>query len=101
MKPKTIIFGLIASLVILVLFNNKEEASFWFFGEIRTSKLLILGIFFFLGVIMGGILFRRRRKQPIEIDQLQDGEISGSGEVSPDPYPHLSPEDRNFLGKDD
>ncbi|KGE12809.1 LPXTG cell wall anchor domain-containing protein [Sphingobacterium deserti] len=101
MKPKTIIFGLIAALVILVLFNNKEEASFWFFGEIRTSKLLILGIFFLLGVIMGGILFRRKRKQPNKINELQDEEISGTGEATPDPYAHLSAEDRNFLGKND
>jgi len=101
MKPKTIIFGFLAALVIIVLFNNKEEASFWFFGEIRTSKLLILGIFFFLGIIMGGILFRGKRKKSTKIDELQDDEMIETGETSLDHHSHLSVEDRNFLGKND
>ena len=66
MKPKTIIISVLLALLVIILFNNKEEASFWLFGDIRTSKLLILGIFFLLGVIVGGILFRRKPKHPKE-----------------------------------
>ena len=66
MKPKTIIISVLLALLVIILFNNKEEASFWLFGDIRTSKLLILGIFFLLGVIVGGILFRKKPKHPKE-----------------------------------
>src|SRR5690606_41021877 len=66
MKPKTIIIAVLLAFVVIILFNNKEESSFWLFGDIRTSKLLILGIFFLLGVITGGILFRRKKKHPTE-----------------------------------
>lgn len=100
MKPKTIIFGLITAMVLIILFNNKEEASFWLFGEIRTSKLLILGIFFLLGVITGGILFRRKRVHPKEYSinnstatAEQELEVGG-------PLSHLSEEDQKFLGRD-
>ncbi len=66
MKPKTIIIAVLLALLAIVLFNNKEEASFWLFGDIRTSKLIILGIFFLLGVVVGAILFRRKNKHPKE-----------------------------------
>ncbi|MFZ4861799.1 LPXTG cell wall anchor domain-containing protein [Sphingobacterium sp. Mn56C] len=66
MRPKTIIISLLLALVAIILFNNTEESSFWLFGEIKTSKLIILGVFFVLGVVTGGILFRRRKKHPKE-----------------------------------
>ncbi|MFD1769996.1 LPXTG cell wall anchor domain-containing protein [Sphingobacterium suaedae] len=102
MKPKTILFGIITALVAVVLFNNKEEAGFWLFGEIRTSKLLILGIFFLLGVITGGLVFRRKRNHPKEYS-VNNSTVDMSTEEQlqrPSPYDHLSDEDRRFLGKD-
>ena len=101
MKPKTIIFALIFALVLVILFNNKEEASFWLFGEIRTSKLLILGIFFLLGIITGGILFRRKKSHPKDYSVKN---TSGSDE-HPAPIDSTTPEqlsddDKRFLGKD-
>lgn len=66
MKPKSIIIAILLALVFIILFNNKEESSFWLFGEIRTSKLIILASFFVLGMITGGFLFRTRKKHPKE-----------------------------------
>ncbi len=100
MKPRSIIFGVITAFVALILFNNKEEASFWLFGEIRTSKLLILGIFFLLGVVTGGLLFRRRRKQP-QASSLDRNDDDDTDDAPDSPYSHLSREDRRFLGKED
>lgn len=101
MKPRSIIFGIITAFVALILFNNKEEASFWLFGEIRTSKLLIIGIFFLLGVVTGGLLFRRRRKQAqaAPLDRNEDDYADDMEDEQP--YSHLSREDRRFLGKED
>ncbi len=101
MKPKTIIFALISTVVLIILFNNKEEASFWFFGEIRTSKLLILGIFFLLGVVTGGILFRRKKATPKDYSINNSPNSEGQANTLDSPISeNLSEEDKNFLGKD-
>lgn len=100
MKPKTVVFGIITALVIVILFNNKEEASFWLFGEIRTSKLLILGVFFILGVIVGGIVFRRKKSHPKEYSINNTTAVNSTDADSPAPYSNLSEEDRKFLDRD-
>ena len=109
MKPKTIIIAILLALVAIILFNNKEESSFWLFGDIRTSKLLILGIFFLLGVITGGILFRRRKKHPSEYaianPTYEPRDVSDSAEENHIESPYkpndgLSDEDREFLRRD-
>lgn len=108
MKPKTIITALLLALVAIILFNNKEESSFWLFGDIRTSKLLILGIFFILGVITGGILFRRKKKHPTEYginNPVYQPPITSQEEENSINSPYkpndgLSDEDREFLRKD-
>lgn len=100
MRPKPIIFGIITAIVLVVLFNNKEEASFWLFGEIRTSKLFILGAFFVLGVIVGGVVFRRRKAHPKEYNINNSAPMAGTEQEERRPYSHLSEEDRKFLGRD-
>lgn len=88
MRPKTIIIAIFMAVIILILFNNKEEASFWLFTEIKTSKLLILGVFFLLGVIVGAVMFRRKNKHPKEYG------------ISNPNYPPLNTEDQEFLRQD-
>ncbi len=100
MKPKTVIFGIITALVLVILFNNKEEASFWLFGEIRTSKLLILGVFFILGIITGGIMFRRKKSHPKEYSINNTTATDSADADNPTPYSNLSEEDRKFLDRD-
>ena len=112
MKPKSIIIALLFAVVGIILFNNKEESSFWLFGDIRTSKLIILGIFYLLGVITGGILFRRRKKHPKEygISNPNYQPLQNSIETSENednyidspykPNDGLSDEDREFLRRD-
>ncbi|MEJ5055727.1 hypothetical protein [Sphingobacterium sp. MYb382] len=98
MKPKTIILSIVFALLILILFNNKEEAVFWLFGEIRTSKLFIIGTFFLLGMVTGGIVFRRKNRHPKEYSVSIQGEPDEDDEFEPEDQ--LSAEDRKFLGKD-
>lgn len=97
MKPKAILFAIIVSLVTIILVNNKEEASFWLFKEIHTSKLIILGVFFLLGVITGGVLFRRKQTHPKEYG-LSNPYHTDEKEKSP--LSDLSDEDREYLGRD-
>jgi len=107
MKPKTIIIAILLALVVIVLFYNKEESTFWLFGEIRTSKLIILGSFFLLGVITGGVLFRRRKKHPKEYGvsnpnatEIPAATTSTTPEQSPYSTSNLSDEDRDFIRRD-
>ncbi|NGF57583.1 LPXTG cell wall anchor domain-containing protein [Parapedobacter sp. SGR-10] len=107
MKPKTIIIAILLALVVIVLFYNKEESTFWLFGEIRTSKLIILGSFYLLGVITGGVLFRRRKKHPKEYGisnpnatETSAATTSASPEQSPYSTSNLSDEDRDFIRRD-
>lgn len=100
MKIKSVIFGFITALVLVILFNNKEEATFWLFKEIRTSKLLILGAFFLLGLITGAVAFRRKSKHPKEYS-ISGDQDSKDDDEEPTPYSNLSAEDRKFLGRED
>jgi len=99
MKPKTIVISIVLALLAIVLFNNKEEATFWLFGEIRTSKLIILGIFFLLGVITGAAIFRRKNKHPKEYT-ISTGAVDDHVDTNPTPDDPLSDEDREYLSRD-
>lgn len=105
MKPKTIIIAILLAIVVIVLFNNKEESTFWLFGEIRTSKLILLAIFYVLGMITGGILFRRRKKHPKEyaVTNPNTPTTADTDTSTPSPYAPqtaLSDEDREFIRRD-
>jgi LPXTG-motif cell wall-anchored protein len=108
MKPKTVIAAIVLAFVVLILFYNKEESSLWLFGEIRTSKLIILGVFYILGVITGGFLFRRKRKHPKEYAVTNtNNAVINPTDTAPDqheqnPYStdRLTDEDREFIRKD-
>ncbi|TJZ53678.1 hypothetical protein FAZ15_16745 [Sphingobacterium olei] len=102
MKPKTIIIAVLLAIVAIVLFNNKEESSFWFFGDIRTSKLLILGVFFLIGVITGGIIFRRKKAHPKEYGVTNPNTPIAPTPLDEHPYSpsNLSDEDREYIRRD-
>lgn len=104
MKPKNIIIALLLAVAAIIFFNNKEESSFWLFGEIRTSKLIILGVFYLLGVITGGILFRRKNKHPKEYGitnpVYQPPVMMEENPSSYNAKDELSDEDKEFLRND-
>ncbi|MFD2555344.1 LPXTG cell wall anchor domain-containing protein [Sphingobacterium tabacisoli] len=106
MRPKTIIIAILLAIVVIILFNNKEESTFWFFGEIRTSKLILLAAFYVLGMITGGILFRRRKKHPKEYaitnPNIPTTVITDTDSTTSSPYAPtaLSDEDREFIRRD-
>ncbi len=100
MKPKTIIVAIVLALLLVILFNNKEEASFWLFGEIRTSKLLILGVFFLMGVVVGGMLFRKKNKHPKEYGVTNPYSPTQSDAEFLAHDDGLSDEDREYIRRD-
>lgn len=104
MKIKTIIVALLSALTAIILYKNAEESSFWLFGTIVTSKLLLLCIFYVLGIITGAILFRRRNKHPKEygVSNPYTPEEQYTEESTINPYStsNLTDEDREFIRRD-
>ncbi|MCL7986480.1 LPXTG cell wall anchor domain-containing protein [Sphingobacterium sp. lm-10] len=100
MNVKSIISAIILATVIIVLFFNREEATFWLFGTIHTSKLIILGIFFLLGMIAGGFLFRRRKKKEYSVSNFHntDSDLNDTTPIAP--TSNLSDADRDYLRRD-
>ncbi|MFD2598839.1 LPXTG cell wall anchor domain-containing protein [Sphingobacterium corticis] len=100
MNAKNIISAVILATVIIVLFFNREEATFWLFGEIRTSKLIILGVFFLLGVIAGGFLFRRRKRKEYNVSNPNVVSGYNAEDASIESQSNLSDADRDYLRRD-
>lgn len=107
MSFKTIVVAILSALTAIILYNNKEESSFWLFGDIYTSKLILLSIFYVLGIITGAILFRRKNKHPKEYgvsnpNYTNDQNSIETSDNSDNSYSsnNLSDEDREFIRRD-
>lgn len=70
MSAKTIFIVVITILVTIILMKNTDEVRFWIFGDTDVPKLAILGTMFGLGLIVGYMLGRPRRK--VIIDEHYD-----------------------------
>jgi len=63
MRAKTIFIIVVTVLVTVILMKNMDEVNFWIFGTRTVPKLAVLGTMFFIGVIVGFLLGRPRRRQ--------------------------------------
>jgi len=88
MSAKTIIIIISTVLVTIILMKNMDEVNFWIFGTYTLSKLLVLGTIFLVGVVVGWLLGRPKKKLPIELE-LNDPTIR--------PTSTLSERDRDYL----
>lgn len=71
MSGKTIFIILTTTLVTIILMKNTDEVTFWIFGNHNIPKLAVLGVMFGLGLIIG-YLAGRPKKRSIENDVLHD-----------------------------
>lgn len=62
MSAKTIFIIIISVLVTIILMKNTDEVRFWIFGDANVPKLAVLGVMFGLGLIVGFLLGRPRKK---------------------------------------
>lgn len=86
MKAKTIFIIVLTALVTIILMKNMDEVEFWIFGVYNIPKLAVLGTMFAIGVIVGLMLGKNRRKTqvihemetqpPLEINKPLDPEDS-------------------------
>jgi len=62
MGAKTIFIIVITVLVTIILMNNTAKVTFWAFGNIEVSMIIIFGVLFSLGFLLG-FLARGKRKR--------------------------------------
>jgi uncharacterized integral membrane protein len=90
MSAKTIFIIIVTVLVTIVLMKNTDEVSFWIFGDAKIPKLTILGIMFGLGLIVGYLTGRPKKKQEINELYPDNKEYTQEKET-------LSDDDRDYI----
>ena len=91
MSAKTIFIIIVTVLVTIVLMKNTDEVSFWIFGDAKIPKLTILGVMFGLGLIVGYLTGRPKKKQ--EIPEV----YSDQKPLTEEKRTYLSDEDRDYI----
>ena len=89
MRAKTIFIIVVTVLVTVILMKNMDEVNFWIFGTRTVPKLAVLGTMFFIGVIVG-FLLGRPRKRRASADQ---SEMSPTFEINKP----LDPADEDYI----
>ncbi len=85
MTLKTIFIVLISVFLTIVLMNNTEDIHFWLFGDMKVSKLVVLGVMFAAGFVFGILMTSPKNK--IITTESQEEEMQSS----------LSDEDRAYI----
>ncbi len=68
MSGKSIFIIVVSVLVTIVLMNNTDAIDFWIFGITKVPKLVILGVMFAVGFILGVLAGRPKKKEVIYKD---------------------------------
>jgi len=63
MNAKTILIIILTALVTVILMKNMDEVNFWIFGNHSVPKLAVLGTMFVIGVVVGLMLGRGKKKK--------------------------------------
>lgn len=77
MNAKTILIIILTALVTIILMKNMDEVNFWIFGNHSVPKLAVLGTMFLIGVIVGLMLGRGKKKK--EEDPFLDEDEDNHG----------------------
>ena len=99
MNFKMIIVAILSAAAAIILYKNREESAFWLFGEIKTSKLILLGVFYIFGIITGAILFRRKSKHPKEY-AIANPNVPQENHNTSAHNTLMSDEDKEFISRD-
>ncbi|HCN83005.1 MAG TPA: hypothetical protein DIT07_05200 [Sphingobacteriaceae bacterium] len=90
MSAKTIFIIVVTVLVTIILMKNTDEVSFWIFGDAQIPKLSILGVMFGLGLIVGYLIGRPKKK-------LEAAEPYSDYKPSVEEKKALSDDDRDYI----
>ena len=91
MSAKTIFIIIVTVLVTVILMKNTDEVSFWIFGDAKVPKLAVLGVMFGLGLIVGYLTGRPKKKEEIS-ESFPDYKSPAEEKQT-----YLSDEDRDYI----
>ena len=79
--------------------KNTDEVKFWIFGDVNIPKLTVLGVIFTLGLIVGFLLGRPRKKPKITEDfvEVNPSTFKDTSETISEKKNYLSDEDRDYI----
>ncbi len=92
MSAKTICIVIISVLLTIILMNNTDEVNFWIFGNALVPKLAVLGVMFGLGLIVGFVAGRPRKKPAAISENFYPDDREEANKPK-----HLSDEDRDYI----
>ncbi|QQD12866.1 hypothetical protein [Sphingobacterium sp. UDSM-2020] len=95
MNFKTIILLILVVIITIFFMQNTAPVEFWFFGKHIFALSSIIAITLFIGIIIGAILLRpkKRKTEVIQVNPVNPSEI----EQSSVPNSTLSNEDRDYI----
>lgn len=91
MKTKTILIIILTALVTIILMKNADEVNFWIFGDYTIPKLAILGTMFLIGVVVGWMLGRPKKKKDALVE-FEEYSHEPPFEITP-----LDEEDKDYI----
>jgi|SRR5690606_17887459 len=99
MKAKTIVIIVLTALVTIILMKNADEVEFWIFGTYMVPKLAVLGTMFAIGIAVGLMIGRGKKKHPVTEDAdirpaIEWQKEAGTGEPRDQP---LREEDSDYI----
>lgn len=98
MSAKSIFIIVLTALVTIILMKNMDEVDFWIFGVYSISKLLVLAVIFFLGMLIGWLLSRGKKKKETVTTSTYLNEEEDMDEIpSIKIRDGLSQEDRDYI----
>jgi len=97
MTFKTIFIIVISVLVTIILMNNTDEINFWIFGNARIPKLVVLGVMFGLGLIVGFMAGRPRKRIQSDTFSSEEPIQNKDQDYIKNDQDQLSDEDRDYI----
>lgn len=96
MKAKTVFIVILTALVTIILMKNADEVEFWIFGTHMVPKLAVLGTMFVVGVIVGLMIGRGKKKHSVT-GELPVTEWEIEEETVQTPPKPLNKEDSDYI----
>ena len=95
MNFKTIILLILVVIITIFFMQNTAPVEFWFFGKHIFALSSIIAITLFIGIIIGGILLRPKKRKT-EVIQVNPTTTMDMEEISSSKST-LSNEDRDYI----
>ena len=86
MNIKTILLIILAILITIFFMQNNVQVEFWFFGTQKYSLSIIIATTLFVGILVGAILLRPKKRKIDVIDVKESISSENTKYIEPKSY---------------